>query len=218
MFFAKPPSKDKDPENYVDNEKFSQACYDYAVALKEAKEKGEEEPRVPNYIASCFIKICNGASHQRNFKNYSYRTEMVSDAIENCLRAVKNYKIDAHTRTGKPNAFGYFTQICTYAFLRRIAKEKKQAEIKRAVLTESQGNNMVHVDDTLKGTVAEHVSVAYYDDLKRKMNEFAYDSSGELFHKDDKKESKEDTQEASHDQKVRKYVRKLDSDLEEYFE
>ena len=77
---------------------------------------------------------------------------------------------------------------------------------------------MVHVDDNLKGTVAEHVSVAYYDDLKRKMNEFAYDSSGELFHKDDKKESKEDTKEASPDEKIRKYVRKLDSDLEEFFE
>lgn len=217
MFFAKPP-KDKLSENYVDNVKFSQACYDYAVSLKEAKENGTDELRVPTYIAECFIKICNGASHQRNFKNYSYRSEMVSDAIENCLRAVKNYKIDASTRTGKPNAFGYFTQICTYAFLRRIAKEKKQAEIKRAVLNESQGDNMVHVDDNLKGTIAESVSVAYYDDLKRKMNEFAYDSSGELFHKSDKEETETDEKDESYESKTRKYIRRLDSDLEEYFQ
>jgi hypothetical protein len=55
---------------------------------------------------------------------------MVMDAVENCLKAVMNYNIEAATRTGNPNAFAYFTQICYYAFLRRIAKEKKQQDIK----------------------------------------------------------------------------------------
>ena len=40
------------------------------------------------------------------------------------------YNIEAATRTGKPNAFAYFTQISYFAFLRRIAKEKKQQDIK----------------------------------------------------------------------------------------
>ena len=141
-----------------------------------------------------------------------------TNAQEDNPIVTKNYKIDASTRTGKPNAFGYFTQICTYAFLRRIAKEKKQAEIKRAVLNESQGDNMVHVDENLKGTIAESVSVAYYDDLKRKMNEFAYDSSGELFHKSDKEETVTDEKDVSYESKTRKYIRRLDSDLEEYFQ
>ena len=52
------------------------------------------------------------------------------DAVENCLKAITNYNIEAATRTGNPNAFAYFTQICYYAFLRRIAKEKKQQDIK----------------------------------------------------------------------------------------
>jgi hypothetical protein len=55
---------------------------------------------------------------------------MVMDAVENCLKAITNYNIEAATRTGNPNAFAYFTQICYYAFLRRIAKEKKQQDIK----------------------------------------------------------------------------------------
>ena len=41
-----------------------------------------------------------------------------------------NYNVEKATRTGLPNAFAYFTQISYYAFLRRIAKEKKQQDIK----------------------------------------------------------------------------------------
>jgi hypothetical protein len=55
---------------------------------------------------------------------------MVMDAVENCIKAIMNYNIEKATRTGLPNAFAYFTQISYYAFLRRIAKEKKQQDIK----------------------------------------------------------------------------------------
>ena len=44
--------------------------------------------------------------------------------------SVGNYKIETATRTGKPNAFSYFTQICYFAFIRRISKEKRQQDIK----------------------------------------------------------------------------------------
>lgn len=216
MFLAKAPSREEARENYIDNPKFSQACHEYVILYKEAEAKGEEAPRIPRYIAECFIKLANGLSRHGNYIGYSWRDEMVEDAVENCLKALKNFNIDAVTRGGEPNAFGYFNMVATNAFLRRIAKEKKQHNIKKAVLTESQGSNMVYVDENIKGTIAEHVSVAYYDDVKRKMNEFAYDSSGELFHKDDKEQ--ESSVDETHEQKIRKYVRKLDSDLEEYFE
>jgi hypothetical protein len=52
------------------------------------------------------------------------------DGVENCLKAIMNYNIDTATRTGTPNAFAYFTQICYYAFLRRLAKEKRQQDIR----------------------------------------------------------------------------------------
>ena len=59
------------------------------------------------------------------------------DAVENCLKAIENYNIEASTRTGKPNAFSYFTQISWYAFLRRIEKEKKQQDIKLKYIAQS---------------------------------------------------------------------------------
>jgi hypothetical protein len=62
---------------------------------------------------------------------------MVMDAVENCLKAIENYDIEAATRSGKPNAFAYFTQISWYAFLRRIQKEKKQQDVKMKFIAEA---------------------------------------------------------------------------------
>ena len=50
---------------------------------------------------------------------------------------ILNYNIESATRTGKPNAFAYFTQISWYAFLRRIEKEKKQQDIKLRYIAQS---------------------------------------------------------------------------------
>lgn len=125
---AKIPAKKK--PHYINNKEFSLAVVEYVKTVNEAKEKDKSTPKVTDYIATCFIKIAEGLSHRPNFVRYTYREEMVMDAVENCLRAINNYKIETATRTGNPNAFSYFTQICYFAFIRRIAKEKKQQDIK----------------------------------------------------------------------------------------
>jgi len=127
----------KKTKHYVNNAEFSQAVHDYVLELREAEKNEEPLPTVPNYIAECFIKIAEGLSHNKNFIRYTYREEMVMDAVENSLKAIRNYDIDAATRTGKPNAFAYFTQISYYAFLRRIQKEKKQQDTKMKYIAQS---------------------------------------------------------------------------------
>ena len=123
--------KPQDKPHYVNNKEFSLAVVDYCNRLQKAqKQKSKKIPIVDDYIAECFLKIAEGLSHKSNFIRYTYREEMVMDAVENCLKAIKNYDIDTATRTGTPNAFAYFTQISWYAFLRRIDKEKKQQDIK----------------------------------------------------------------------------------------
>lgn len=123
--------------HYVNNADFSQAVVDYVTILNEARTAEQNLPIVPDYIASCFLRIAEGLSHKSNFVRYTYREEMVMDAVENCLKAIENYNLEAATRSGKPNAFSYFTQISWYAFLRRIAKEKKQQDIKAKYITQS---------------------------------------------------------------------------------
>ena len=129
--------KPQDKPHYVNNANFSHAVVEYVTVLNEARDAGQELPIVPDYIARCFLKIAEGLSHKSNFIRYTYREEMVMDAVENCLKAIENYNLEAATRTGKPNAFAYFTQISWYAFLRRIAKEKKQQDVKIKYMTQS---------------------------------------------------------------------------------
>lgn len=129
--------KPKQKPHYVNNRDFSEAVVEHVRATNTAIENGDDEPRIPEYIGSCFLKISEGLSHKPNFVRYTYRDEMVMDAVENCIKAINNYNIEAATRTGKPNAFAYFTQISYFAFLRRIAKEKKQQDIKMKWIEES---------------------------------------------------------------------------------
>ena len=124
------PVERRAPQHYVNNREFSQAVVEYVERVNEAEAAGEDVPVVTDYIATCFLKIAEGLSHKSNFIRYTYREEMVMDAVENCLKAITNYNIDTATRTGNPNAFSYFTQISYYAFLRRLAKEKRQQDIR----------------------------------------------------------------------------------------
>ena len=90
--------------HYVNNAEFSQAVVDYVTIADKAKKEQKEVPKVPNYVAHCFLRIAEGLSHKANFIRYTYREEMVMDAVENCLKAIGNYDLQAATRTGKPNA------------------------------------------------------------------------------------------------------------------
>lgn len=150
--------------HYVNNADFSQAVVDYVTLVNQARKNSTTIPLVPDYVAQCFLRIAEGLSHKANFIRYTYREEMVMDAVENCLKAIHNYDISAATRTGKPNAFAYFTQIAWYAFLRRIAKEKKQQDIKMKYLTSSGIENFVHSEDA--DDMSQYVVGHFVDTLK----------------------------------------------------
>lgn len=154
----------KQNAHYVNNAQFSQAVVDYVTITDEAKKTGDTIPTVPDYIAQCFLRISEGLSHKANFIRYTYREEMVMDAVENCLKAIGNYDLAAATRTGKPNAFAYFTQIAWYAFLRRIAKEKKQQDIKIEYLNKSGLENFI--DNDMGDAQTEQVVTSFIEGLR----------------------------------------------------
>lgn len=105
---------------YVDNKKFLEAMIEYKEMVSNAELAEEPRPIVPMYIAECIMKIATHLSYKPNFMNYSFRDEMISDGIENCLQYIDNFNPEK-----SQNPFAYFTQIIYYAFLRRIEKEKK---------------------------------------------------------------------------------------------
>lgn len=150
--------------HYVNNQEFSENIVEYVKTVNSARDAGKDLPIVPNYLAKCFLNIAENLSHKSNFIRYTYREEMVMDAVENCLRAIENYNIEAATRTGKPNAFAYFTQISWYAFLRRIAKEKKQQDIKYKYMTSSGVEAFMSID--MSEEFSKLVGTNYVDILK----------------------------------------------------
>jgi len=180
--------KPKEKPHYVNNREFSYAVVDYVKSVNEAIEKDEVPPKVTDYIATCFMKISEGLSHRPNFVRYTYRDEMVMDAVENCLRAIRNYKIETATRTGNPNAFSYFTQICFFAFIRRITKEKKQQDIKHRFIERMGVEDFM---DMGMDPQAASDTRAYVDTLKSRIDTIKVkDEAVKKFAKEEKAEAK----------------------------
>lgn len=127
----------KKPEHYVNNKEFLQAMIFYKRSVNKAKRIKIIKPSVPDYIGECFLKIANHLSYRPNFINYTYRDDMISDGIENCLQYLDNFNPRKST-----NPFAYFTQIIYYAFVRRIQKEKKQVTIKHRMIQEANYDDM----------------------------------------------------------------------------
>jgi len=151
--------------HYVDNKKFLQALIDYKKSVDEAKERGEENPIVPNYIGECFIKISTHLSYKSNFINYTFKDDMISDGIENCLTAVAKFD-----PTKSSNPFAYYTQIIYFAFLRRIAKEKKQQATKYRLIENMDIDSII-----LQEHDSGDFNNQFVDYLKRQMDNIDID-------------------------------------------
>jgi hypothetical protein len=117
--------KKKQTEHYVDNAAFLKSLKDWRDGCQKAKVKKKEAPPIPEYVGECFLKIATHLSFKPNFVNYTFRDDMISDGVENCLVYIHNFDPNKSS-----NPFGYFTQIIYYAFIRRIQKEKKHTYIK----------------------------------------------------------------------------------------
>ena len=154
--------KKKVTQHYVDNKKFLEAMVIYRDKVNSAKENNRKKPDVTNYIGECFLKIANHLSYRPNFINYTYRDDMISDGIENCLQYMNNFNPEKST-----NPFAYFTQIIYYAFIRRIQKEKKQMLVKSKLIANAGIENMM---DSLAGDDTQYQS-AMLEFLQRNSKE-----------------------------------------------
>ena len=90
----------KQNEHYVNNKEFTTAVAEHNEAVKLAESKGETPPRMSDYIGECIYKIATRLSTRPNFINYTYRDEMICDAIENCIQYIGNFYFKVtHTNT-----------------------------------------------------------------------------------------------------------------------
>lgn len=157
-------------KNYVNNLDLLEALITYQKKCKEAEDSAEEKPKVPNYIGECIYKIATRISTKPNFSGYTFKDDMVMDGIENCLQYMHNFNPEK-----TKNPFGYFTQIIWFAFLRRIAKEKKQMYIRYKSSHEllSMGGTYEGGDDLMQlggGSDSIEYINSFIQDYETKMN------------------------------------------------
>ena len=140
-------------EHYVDNKVFLQAMIEWKEKCKEALDADKRIPPVTNYMGECFLKIATHLSYRPNFINYTYKDDMISDGIENCLQYASNFNPEKSS-----NPFAYFTQIIYYAFIRRIQKEKKQTHVKNKIIA---SNNYLSYDTMPGDSTTYHIDNSF---------------------------------------------------------
>lgn len=104
---------------YVDNKRFYDACLNHYNKVQTAKEQSKPNPQISNYIGECLMKIAQKMTESSHFRGYDFKEDMIGDAIENCILYFNNFDPIKYK-----NPFSYFSQICYFAFLRRIGKER----------------------------------------------------------------------------------------------
>jgi len=104
-------SKDKKAEYYIKPKEF-----------KESLQKYYDSDKLTDDLAENIKKIAYGLSYNASFINYSYKDDMIGDALIKMYAALKYKKYKFETGS---NPFSYFTTIAYHAFINRIKKEKK---------------------------------------------------------------------------------------------
>lgn len=149
----------KTKRNYINNPDLLQALIDYKAKCKEAEDSGEQKPQVPKYIGEALYMIADRLGRKGNFSGYTFLDDMKMDGVENCLLYLHNFNPEK-----TQNPFAYFTQIIWFAFLRRIAKEKKQMYVRYASSLEilAQGGTYEGGDDNVMNFTSD---VEYINDF-----------------------------------------------------
>lgn len=159
----------KAKNNYIDNKLFTAKL----TAFLQEKESDESitlrDHPSGDYIGLCIMEICQNLAKKSNFVNYTFKDEMISDGIENCVKAALNFKYEISS-----NAFGYFTQVAFNAFVRRIQLEQKQREKKLRVLSDSKAlSNIIEkqFDACMPGSEHEGNIQHFVDQLQNQLVE-----------------------------------------------
>ena len=174
---AAEPVDKENTSHYINNKEFLKAIIDYQKLIVSCEKEGKTKPYVTEYIALCFLQIAQRLSYRPNFINYTYKDDMISDGLENCLAYMHNFDPKKSS-----NPFAYFTQIIYYAFLRRIQKEKKQQYIKYKYFDQRAGFEQMeqlqeHDKESYdfineRGSIDFHIHIKeYIDDMERKEKE-----------------------------------------------
>ena len=142
----------KKKNNYVDNAALYEHMVKRRAMRKAAVAAGKEPPSLEHdrYLGQVILDVATNLSYRPNFINYSFKPDMISDAIENLVRVIDNFDPE---KSKYP--FAYMTTVAWQAMVRRIQVEEKQQRIKGALISE------MIVDDLFDAQDHDEDGIAY---------------------------------------------------------
>lgn len=162
-------SEKKKKIHYIDNVKFSDECEKYVDLYNYNKVNNLPKPQINRYLGECIILLATKVASMPAFNCYTYKDEMISDAIEISVRYFHKYNKNAVSkRTGKSTAgaHAYFTQIMWRRMLKRRADEKLVMFTREKYIAQSDDV----FAEILAGEEGEHI-----DSLKQILGEMSGD-------------------------------------------
>jgi hypothetical protein len=118
------PGKKRGPKKKKETKAYYVNAKDFLAQITEYYE--EPTDKIERILGQSICKIATGLSYAPNFINYSYKDDMIGDAVVKMYTALKNKKFNIDSGY---NPFSYFTTVAFHAFINRIKKEKKHHEV-----------------------------------------------------------------------------------------
>lgn len=85
----------------------------------------KKDGQISEKLGKMFVLLAERYSTKPNFSGYSYRDEMVANAILACCQNYTKFNEDKGS-----NPFAYFTQIIHNAFIQVLNKERRNQELR----------------------------------------------------------------------------------------
>jgi len=106
----------KGSNHYVKNK-------DLLVEIDKYKTTG----KISEELGRMITAIASNYSDKGSFSGYSWKRDMICDAVFTCVKYIHNFDPDKQKH---PNPFAYITTICHNAFVNYIRKQNKHSKIK----------------------------------------------------------------------------------------
>lgn len=167
--------------NYINNKEFLEQIIKYKNICQERSDKGLTPPKIPEEIGESILSIATNLAKRPNFSSYTFKDEMISDGVENCLRYLNNFDPEKSS-----NPFSYFTQIIHFAFVRRITSESKHSYIKIKSFEfhelynnhSSENKNHINLIKTILNDNTQHIVEKFESKIKKNKEKVVIENDG----------------------------------------
>ncbi len=139
---------------YVNKEELYNSIVERKRLIKEAELDGKPKPAITRYQAECIIKIAHKYVNRPGFFSYSFKDEMIQDAILNGIKYFDSFDPERSTQP-----FSYITASVHNTFVQRILKERKQTYVRQQLIKNVDLSSILESETDNQDIVTEYVEI-----------------------------------------------------------